>query len=80
MVLAMADPLNVAALEDLRFHSGMFIQPVLAMPSAILESIERYYHIDRSMNEVIHNIISAEDDVEVADACARTSGLRRSTS
>jgi type IV pilus assembly protein PilB len=66
MVLAMADPLNVAALEDLRFHSGMFIQPVLAMPSAILESIERYYHIDRSMNEVIHNIISAEDDVEVA--------------
>jgi len=66
LILAMADPLNVAALEDLRFHSGMFIQPVLAMPSAILESIERYYHIDRSMNEVIHNIISTEDDVDVA--------------
>ena len=30
LVVAMADPLNVAALEDLRFHAGMFIQPVLA--------------------------------------------------
>jgi type IV pilus assembly protein PilB len=66
LVVAMADPLNVAALEDLRFHSGMFIQPVLAMPSAIGESIERYYHIDRSMNEVINNIISAEEDVDIA--------------
>jgi type IV pilus assembly protein PilB len=66
LVMAMADPLNVAALEDLRFHSGMFIQPVLAMPSSITESIERYYHIDRSMNEVISNIISAEDEVEIA--------------
>ena len=35
LTVAMADPLNVAALEDLRFHSGMFIKPVLALPSAI---------------------------------------------
>ena len=65
LVVAMADPLNVAALEDLRFHSGMFLQPVLALPSAILDSIERYYHIDRSMNEVISNIVSTTGDVEV---------------
>ena len=66
LVVAMADPLNLAALEDLRFHSGMFIQPVLAVPSAIQESIERYYHIDRSMNEVISNIVDAEDDLVVS--------------
>ena len=66
LIVAMADPLNVAALEDLRFHSGMFIQPVLAMPSAIIEAIERYYHIDTSMNEVINNIISSEDELVVA--------------
>jgi type IV pilus assembly protein PilB len=65
LVVAMADPLNVAALEDLRFHSGMFLQPVLALPSAILDSIERYYHIDRSMNEVISNIVSTTGDVHV---------------
>jgi type IV pilus assembly protein PilB len=65
LVVAMADPLNVAALEDLRFHSGMFIQPVLASPSAIGEAIERYYHIDNSMNELIQNIITTEDEVVV---------------
>ena len=63
LTVAMADPLNVAALEDLRFHSGMFIKPVLALPSAISEAIERYYHIDQSVNEVISTIISSEDEV-----------------
>jgi type IV pilus assembly protein PilB len=65
LVVAMADPLNVSALEDLRFHAGMFIKPVLAAPSQILEAIERYYHIDTSMSEVIQSIISNEDDVVV---------------
>jgi type IV pilus assembly protein PilB len=61
LIVAMADPLNVAALEDLRFHCGMFIRPVLASPSGIFEAIERYYHIDVSVNEVIQNIINSED-------------------
>ena len=65
LVVAMADPLNVAALEDLRFHSGMFIRPVLASPSAITEAIERYYHIDNSMKEVIQSIIHSDDELEV---------------
>src|SRR6266487_577221 len=65
LVVAMADPLNVAALEDLRFHSGMFIKPVLASPSQIQEAIERFYHMDRSMNELIHNIITKDDEITV---------------
>jgi len=66
LVVAMADPLNVAALEDLRFHSGMFIKPVLASPTQIQEAIERFYHMDKSMSDLIHNIISKEDEVAVA--------------
>ena len=66
LVVAMADPLNVAALEDLRFHSGMFIRPVLAAPSQITQAIERFYHIDTSMNEVLQSIIQDEDDVVVS--------------
>jgi type IV pilus assembly protein PilB len=57
--VAMADPLNIAAIEDLRFHSGMFIQPVLARPASIQEAIERYYHLDNSMNEVLSSIIGS---------------------
>jgi type IV pilus assembly protein PilB len=66
LTVAMADPLNVAALEDLRFQSGMFIKPVLAFPSAIIEAIERYYHIDSSVNEVISTIISSDADLVVS--------------
>jgi type IV pilus assembly protein PilB len=65
LVVAMADPLNVAALEDLRFHAGMFIRPVLASPSQIAGAIQRYYHLDNSMNEVIQSIIQREDDIVV---------------
>jgi type IV pilus assembly protein PilB len=54
--VAMADPLHVAALEDLRFHSRMFIQPVLALPSTIQESIERYYHLDASVAALLREI------------------------
>jgi type IV pilus assembly protein PilB len=65
LVVAMSDPLNVAALEDLRFHAGMFIRPVLASPSQVVEAIERYYHLDSSVNEVVQSIIQTENDVVV---------------
>jgi len=65
LVVAMSDPLNVAALEDLRFHAGMFIKPVLAAPSQLQEAIERYYHLDSSMNEVVQSIIQSESEVVV---------------
>ena len=65
LVMAMADPMNVAALEDLRFHAGMFIKPVLASPTQILDAITRHYHIDTSMSEVVQNIIQSENDVVV---------------
>ena len=66
LVVAMADPLNVAALEDLRFHAGMFIQPVLASPTQLNDAIDRYYHLDSSMNEVVQSIIQSENEIVVS--------------
>jgi len=66
LVVAMADPLNVAAIEDLRFHSGMFIRPVLASPTALGEAIDRYYHMDQSMDEVLKTIVNDEENVIVS--------------
>jgi type IV pilus assembly protein PilB len=62
LIVAMSDPLNVSALEDLRFHSGMFIKPVLAPAAEIQEAIGRFYHMDTSVNEVIQNIINRDED------------------
>src|ERR1041385_8262349 len=70
LIVAMADPLNATAIEDLRFHAGMFIKPVLAIPSQITEAIARYYHIDTSMNQVVQSIIQSNENEVVVSAVA----------
>jgi type IV pilus assembly protein PilB len=65
MIVAMADPLNVAALEDLRFHTGFHVRPVIASSAQINEAIERFYNIDKSMKEVLNNIINTDDEAVV---------------
>jgi type IV pilus assembly protein PilB len=66
LVVAMADPLNVAAIEDLRFHSGMFIKPVLSSQSALSDAIDKYYHLDRSVDEVLKSIVSDGDELLIS--------------
>ena len=61
--VAMADPLNASAMEDIRFQSGYFVRPVLAPPTEILEAITRYYHLDDSVGEVLENIIKSDPAV-----------------
>ncbi len=43
LVLAMADPTNVFALDDIKFMTGLNIEPVIAMEASINKAIERYY-------------------------------------
>ena len=65
LVVAMSDPLNTEATDDLRFHSGYFIKPVLAPGSEIAEAITRYYHLDASMGEVLETIVSEDEEIDV---------------
>ena len=41
--LAMADPTNVLAIDDIRFMTGYRIEPSAASPIALDEAIDRYY-------------------------------------
>ena len=43
LTVAMADPKNVAALEDLRFMLGCFVSPLAADDAAVSRAIEKYY-------------------------------------
>ncbi|MFB0565002.1 MAG: type IV-A pilus assembly ATPase PilB [Candidatus Aminicenantaceae bacterium] len=43
LTLAMVDPTNLAALEDIKFRTGLSIQPVIASESAIKNAINKYY-------------------------------------
>ena len=48
LMLAMADPTNVFAMDDIKFMTGYNVQPVVASERAMEEAIERYYVWTRS--------------------------------
>ncbi len=52
LTVAMVDPTDISAIEDLRFITSMEINPVLAAESSIREALDRYYAMDKSMAEV----------------------------
>jgi hypothetical protein len=52
MVVAMADPLNIPAIEEIEFTTGFKVVPVIATLSGIRATIRRYYLKDSSNKQV----------------------------
>ena len=61
LTIAMVDPTNVFAMDDIKFMTGFNIEPVVASESSILEGIEKAYgtskeeeleQVMQSMNEI----------------------------
>ena len=44
LTLAMADPTNVFAMDDIKFMTGLHVEPVVASESAIREAIAKRYY------------------------------------
>ena len=49
LTIAMADPTNVFAMDDVKFMTGYNVEPVVASETAVLEAIQKYYHVGRSV-------------------------------
>jgi type IV pilus assembly protein PilB len=49
LTIAMADPTNVFAMDDIKFMTGYNVEPVVASESALDTSIDRYYGSVRSL-------------------------------
>ena len=43
ITIAMADPTNVFAMDDIKFMTGYNVEPVVASETAVLDAISRYY-------------------------------------
>src|SRR5687768_287657 len=43
LTIAMIDPTNVFAMDDIRFMTGYNVEPVVASEIAVLDAIEKYY-------------------------------------
>ncbi len=49
LTLAMADPTNVFAMDDIKFMTGLNIEPVVVSEAAVQESISKYYSPTRDI-------------------------------
>lgn len=52
MTVAMSDPLNVFAIDDVRISSGLEVQPVIATIDEINNAIDKYYGTQKAMKAV----------------------------
>ncbi|MGH9468911.1 MAG: GspE/PulE family protein, partial [Terriglobia bacterium] len=64
LTLAISDPANVFALDDVKFLTGLNVEPVLAAESAIDQAIKAYYGTaeDAERQKEIEDLVSFLDD------------------
>lgn len=53
LTVAMSDPLNLDAIDDLRFSTGLDIKPCVATLTDITASINRNYHINEPIEDLM---------------------------
>lgn len=54
--LAMADPLDIQAIDDIRFASGLDVEPVVTTSSDIEWAIEKYYALHKAVDEIANTL------------------------
>src|SRR5438445_4799634 len=53
LTIAMTDPTNVFAMDDIKFMTGYNVEPVVASEIAVVEAIERYYPASNAKAAVV---------------------------
>ncbi len=70
LTIAMTDPTNVFAMDDIKFMTGFNVEPVVASESAISEAIQKFYGDTESVEELtkVMKDLAGEDgeDLELA--------------
>jgi type IV pilus assembly protein PilB len=64
LVVAMADPSNVLAVDDIRSITGAEVRPVVSTREAIEEAINRAHRLDAEVNDVTSLAVDATDEDE----------------
>ncbi len=67
LIVAMADPTNLNAIDDIKFLTGYNVEPVVASETAIHAAVERYYNVGPSYEEVMADLDLGDEDLEFGD-------------
>jgi type IV pilus assembly protein PilB len=78
LTLAMVDPTNLAAVDDVTFRTGMRVFPVIAPPSMIRAAIEQSYEAPRSTLATALSEAEAESAAQPDETGMSTLDLRAS--
>ena len=79
LTLAMSDPLNIMALDDLRMLTSYEIEPVVAVQTELIETIEKHYGVGKQSADLYDELIgdSSADDVDVIEETEDVSDIGR---
>src|SRR3954471_815669 len=70
LTIAMTDPTNVFAMDDVKFMTGFNVEPVVASETSVSEAIGKFYnevHSGEELNKVMKDLGAAEDgDLELS--------------
>ncbi|NIM19534.1 MAG: type IV-A pilus assembly ATPase PilB [Candidatus Latescibacteria bacterium] len=77
LTVAMANPDNIFAIDDIKFITGFEVRPVVATETAIKRSIDRLYDSADSLASVMRDI---EEDIEIVEDAEEDLGLEEARS
>ncbi len=70
LVVAMSDPSDFNAIQEIGFASGLSVRPVVASRSEVLDAIDRYYTTEDKLHDFLSNVTDATDLNFVSEAPA----------
>lgn len=66
LIVAMADPTNLHAIDDIKFLTGYNVEPVISSETAIAAAVDRYYSAGPSYEEVMADFNLGDEDIDFA--------------
>src|SRR3954447_10619521 len=67
LIVAMADPANVFALDDIRSLTGMDVKAVVATRADVLAAINRFHRADSEIDDLTTSLTQDEDDSDLTN-------------
>jgi type IV pilus assembly protein PilB len=67
LTVAMADPLNVFTLDDLRLMTGMEIQPVISNPEDVEEKLSELFSSTKGLGDILQAKAEVQADAEIVE-------------
>ncbi|MBW2651803.1 MAG: type IV-A pilus assembly ATPase PilB [Deltaproteobacteria bacterium] len=63
LIVAMSDPTDSIAIEDIQFKTNLSIKATLSMENSIIDALRKYYHIeDKEYKSLMSNTLEIEEE------------------